>query len=119
MFNCYSDSVSNAQTEERKIIDKYSCLRENLSMEFKEKLSLELENVEKDYLSKYSPITFHNNMTILVKTFQKLEEDKNIEIEELKSELNRKLLEFISPEQAVKEMGEIQTNRNGARKGLR
>ena len=112
MFDNYLKYAQEAKEKEQEIIEKYDKFKEELAVELKEKTISELNNIEEILLKDYSPIQFHNTLTIIVNNHKKLNQEKKKELDKVKEDLDNKLNKIIDKPK-VTEMYKIIHSING------
>ena len=94
MYSEYTEIIENAKNAEKEINDKFNKEKQELTLQIIKENRRETEFIEATPFEDYSPVKFHNQMTIFNNKFQEIELNKNRELENneqnLKTLLNKK-----------------------------
>lgn len=114
MFSEYFAEVQTAIDNADRKISEYGKIRERLALDVKAKIETESESITKSSeLKNYSPIQHHNEMTVLIHSFEKLKDEEASELNKIKELLHANLIKIMkipepkSPVPPITEMYKI------------
>ena len=114
MFSEYFAEVQTAIDNADRKISEYGKIRERLALDVKAKIETESESITKSSeLKNYSPIQHHNEMTVLIHSFEKMKTEEASELNKIKELLHANLIRLMkipepkAPDPPITEMYKI------------